>query len=212
MENKINYFGKNIKWWRKSERLSQTSFAKIIGKKTSVVSAYENGISIPSLGVITRISNILELSVDELMYQDLSKLDNDKLSSKNESENNSEISNLKSNLNKQKNTFSTEFHDETLTQDDIIHILFVQERIRETKDLIKVLAANYKFNLDENILFRCYLRSKKYITVNDLDSDILNEKDFYKLNEYIDKINKLLTAIYEDLFNITYLYNIIMAK
>lgn len=208
MEKKINYFGINIKWWRKNNKVSQTEFAKLIDKKTSVVSAYENGISVPSLGVITHISMILGYSVDEIMYSDLSK----KYTFNIDAKNGNLKGNLKGNLINEKITIKTEIEKNTEIEVYHTQISFMQFRIQEVKNLIKVLAENYNFNNDETKLFKCYYRYVKYLSINDLDDFYLDEIDVNILKEYEQKLQRLQLAIYEDLFNITNIYNIILAK
>ena len=51
MEKSFSYFSSNLKWWRKSHKYSQTKLAEYLKKKTSIISAYENGVSKPSIGI-----------------------------------------------------------------------------------------------------------------------------------------------------------------
>lgn len=60
-------FSKNIKNLRKEQGLSQTELADKIFINKSMVSAYEKGTRMPSLGALIQLSNVLNVSIDYLL-------------------------------------------------------------------------------------------------------------------------------------------------
>ena len=70
---KENFFGKNLRRLRKGMGMSQTVLAERINLLTgaklrhNVISNYENGITLPSLGLVPTIASILNISVDLLL-------------------------------------------------------------------------------------------------------------------------------------------------
>ena len=73
-------FGKRLKKLRLRNELSQEQLAKRLGMTKSVVSAYENGIRMPSYEALISIARIFKVSTDFLLgvenkkYLDLSGL------------------------------------------------------------------------------------------------------------------------------------------
>jgi transcriptional regulator with XRE-family HTH domain len=73
-------FGKRLKKLRLQNELSQEQLAKRLGMTKSVVSAYENGIRMPSYEALISIARIFKVSTDYLLgvenkkYLDLSGL------------------------------------------------------------------------------------------------------------------------------------------
>lgn len=204
MENKNVFFSSNLKWIRKESKISQTELANWLNKKTSVISAYELGKTMPPLGVLTNIADIAGVKVDELLNEDLSKKQvNKKII--NDNLNDDQNDNRKS-----KNTFKMQSHDEGVRLGININLT----RIEEVKNVIKILAENYKFSTNEEILFACYdseynrLDAKKtineYRTLKNIPTELL-----YNYGGFIDK---LLLAIYDDLYRINYIYNVVMSK
>lgn len=70
---KNNFFGNNLRKLRKGMGMSQTVLAERINELTgaklrhNVISNYENGITLPSLGLVPTIASILNISVDMLL-------------------------------------------------------------------------------------------------------------------------------------------------
>jgi len=60
-------FGNILKTLRLKENLTQSQLAKKLGISKSVISAYENGIRMPSYYVLIRISKIFNVSTDYLL-------------------------------------------------------------------------------------------------------------------------------------------------
>ncbi|CAN5538764.1 hypothetical protein BH23BAC1_BH23BAC1_26160 [soil metagenome] len=72
----MNIISSNIKYLRKQYQLTQSQFAEKIGIKRSLVGAYEEGRADPRLNNLLKISNIFNVSVDDLLRKDLSKSPN----------------------------------------------------------------------------------------------------------------------------------------
>lgn len=60
-------FGNTLKTLRIKENLTQAQLAVKIGLTKSVISAYENGIRMPSYDVLIRLSEIFKVSTDYLL-------------------------------------------------------------------------------------------------------------------------------------------------
>ena len=71
MENN-NYTAVNIKYLRELNKMTQSDLAKKINKKTSIISAYEKGISKPPTDVLLTISSIFGVSFQWLVETDIS--------------------------------------------------------------------------------------------------------------------------------------------
>ena len=73
--DKKNNINVNISYLRKSHKLSQSDLAAIIGKKTSVVSSYETGNTMPPIDIIQLITKHFNISIDNLVNGDLRNSD-----------------------------------------------------------------------------------------------------------------------------------------
>lgn len=60
-------FGKNLKLLRLKERMTQAQLAQKLGLTKSVISAYENGIRLPSYDTLVHIAKIYNVSTDFLL-------------------------------------------------------------------------------------------------------------------------------------------------
>lgn len=65
----------NIKYLRKKSGLTQEQFANEIGIKRSSVGAYEEGRAEPQLQTLNKMSDVLGVTVDDLINRDLTKED-----------------------------------------------------------------------------------------------------------------------------------------
>ena len=63
----MEYFGEKLKAVRKSKGLTQLELAKRLNASKGVVSAYEQGITYPSVDVLIKICAILDTSSDYLL-------------------------------------------------------------------------------------------------------------------------------------------------
>ena len=59
--------GEKIKEYRTSLKMTQADFAYRLGVTGASVSAYENGTRLPSYEILVKISNILGVSIDDLL-------------------------------------------------------------------------------------------------------------------------------------------------
>lgn len=59
--------GKSIKFLRNKKNISQTELSRILSVTVASVSRWESGISIPSFTTLYDISNLFEVSIDELL-------------------------------------------------------------------------------------------------------------------------------------------------
>lgn len=69
----MDYLSQNIKYLRKNKNLTQTDFANKIGVNRSVIGAYEEGRSVPKISSIQLMSHLFDISIDDLINNDLSK-------------------------------------------------------------------------------------------------------------------------------------------
>lgn len=198
MENKNNFFASNIRWWRKVNGVSQTEFSKRIDKKTSVISAYEKGISTPPLAVIMKIADITGFSFVDLMNIDLSKFAELK---------GTEKGNLKSNLIPLKTDWfenATENATENANSWDLIIAIGEKTNlIDETIEIIKLLSRKYKYNFREDITCSKFYIQSKYLNYRNLIKEYEGKSSSELSFEYLDKtffvVNKCYFAILEDL-------------
>lgn len=70
-------FGDNVMVLRKKKKLSQSALGKIIGTSGDVIGRYERGDITPSIDVVSKISDALEVSVDYLIGKTNLLLDKD---------------------------------------------------------------------------------------------------------------------------------------
>lgn len=67
------HISKNISYLRKLRKMKQSSLAKLVGKSTGAISTYERGTAEPTAGVIIKLAEALEVSVNDLLNKDLTK-------------------------------------------------------------------------------------------------------------------------------------------
>jgi len=63
----IMSIGERIKSARKAKGLTQPAFADLLGKTTRIVQSYEYGDVLPSLDVIEKISEVLDIAIWQLL-------------------------------------------------------------------------------------------------------------------------------------------------
>lgn len=68
------FFGPNIKLLRQRRNSSQEVLANALDLKRSTLSGYENGTAEPSISLLGKFSDFFQISIDNLVKQDLSKL------------------------------------------------------------------------------------------------------------------------------------------
>ncbi len=64
MNDKI---AENIKFYRKQLGLTQGQLAEKLNGKASLVSNYENGYSVPDIFTLTKLADIFDITLDELV-------------------------------------------------------------------------------------------------------------------------------------------------
>jgi transcriptional regulator with XRE-family HTH domain len=69
----LMHISKNISYLRKLRKMKQSSLAKLVGKSTGAISTYERGTAEPTAGVIIKLAEALEVSVNDLLNKDLTK-------------------------------------------------------------------------------------------------------------------------------------------
>lgn len=74
--------GQTIKDLRRSKKLSQTDFAKIVGVSQTTVTAWETGKAEPSSSAITRIADYFDVSTDYLLGRPEKKLSSEEQETK----------------------------------------------------------------------------------------------------------------------------------
>lgn len=73
---KKNYFCENLKYIRSSLNISQKEIANYLKLNPSSYSNYENGRREPSIDVLIKISDFLNVEIDKLLTENLSNDDN----------------------------------------------------------------------------------------------------------------------------------------
>jgi transcriptional regulator with XRE-family HTH domain len=67
------YLKENMKYLRKQHAMTQGQLADLLESKRSLIGSYEEGRGVPKLSIIRRMSEIFEVSMDNLLAVDLSK-------------------------------------------------------------------------------------------------------------------------------------------
>lgn len=66
--------GSNIKKFREEKKLSRKDLSEILGISASGIANYENGNRIPSVNTLNKICKVLEVSVDDILIANPSKI------------------------------------------------------------------------------------------------------------------------------------------
>ena len=66
-----NYFNTNLKFIRTQKGLTQEQFSKMLDKDYSTIGKWENGSRTPILEDVVKLSEILNVSVSDLVVKDL---------------------------------------------------------------------------------------------------------------------------------------------
>ena len=66
-----NKFGERLKAYRLKNHLSQMELAEKIGSSTSSISHLENGTHSPSLETLLRLSQVLNIGIDDILFDSL---------------------------------------------------------------------------------------------------------------------------------------------
>ncbi|HYC30505.1 MAG TPA: helix-turn-helix transcriptional regulator, partial [Chitinophagaceae bacterium] len=65
------FFGKNLRYLREKQQLTQVEIAPLIGFTKATWSNYENGASQPAMDGLIKISNYFGITLDELIFSDI---------------------------------------------------------------------------------------------------------------------------------------------
>ncbi len=65
------YFQKNLKYLRTQKRISQLNLAQQIGKDQSTIAYWENGKADPTLENVIKISDVLQVPIENFVGKDL---------------------------------------------------------------------------------------------------------------------------------------------
>jgi len=65
------YLGKNLKYLRKKNGLTQSDISEKLSLKRTMISAYEDGRSEPKLAALSTLSEMFDLTIDELLHRDI---------------------------------------------------------------------------------------------------------------------------------------------
>lgn len=65
--SKMNHFKENLKEYRLIYKYTQRRIAAVLGISQVQYCKYENGINEPSLDMLIRISNLFDISLDDLI-------------------------------------------------------------------------------------------------------------------------------------------------
>lgn len=68
---KSRIFGKNLRVIRTCKGLSHKELAEMIGRTPTMISMYENGKTFPRRQILNKLAEILNVSVDELLNEDI---------------------------------------------------------------------------------------------------------------------------------------------
>jgi len=75
----MSSFAENLKKIRLEKGFSQEVLSKKIGVHVTHISRYERGLSIPSIEIVKKISELFELSIDNLVYGDNNQIMNNSI-------------------------------------------------------------------------------------------------------------------------------------
>ena len=63
----MSEFAENLKRFRKSKKLTQTELGKMLNYGSTAIANYESGRNEPSFDILIRLSEILNVSLDDLL-------------------------------------------------------------------------------------------------------------------------------------------------
>lgn len=72
----MSYIGRNIRFLRKTNKLSQIDLGKKLGKSESAIQMWETGNRYPTMGSVQKISELFNVDINDLMNKDM-QLNND---------------------------------------------------------------------------------------------------------------------------------------
>lgn len=67
----MSFVGKNIRYLRKSKKMSQPDLAKKLNKSESTIQMWETNYRSPKMGTVQQIADIFNVPINELINEDL---------------------------------------------------------------------------------------------------------------------------------------------
>lgn len=67
----MNYIGKNIRFLRKENKLSQDKLGKLLNKSESTIQMWETGFRSPTMRSVQKLSEIFQVDINDLVKNDL---------------------------------------------------------------------------------------------------------------------------------------------
>ena len=71
----MSYVGKNIRYLRKSKKMSQPELAKKLNKSESAIQMWETGYRSPTMGTVQQLSDIFNVPINELINTDIQNVE-----------------------------------------------------------------------------------------------------------------------------------------
>lgn len=120
----MNYLANNIRFLRQKRKLTQAEIEAECGLKENVLSNYENARSRPNVDILIKLSNVLRVSIDDLLLFDFEN------SSLSEMESRLKTGNEESSLHTSKESaFNTEDELSLVKEDDSVPMWAVYGRL-----------------------------------------------------------------------------------
>lgn len=70
------FFGKNLRFLRKRNRINQQAIAEHVGKRQTTIGNWENGVTEPRPQDILLLAKFFDVSEEDLLFKDLAPLEN----------------------------------------------------------------------------------------------------------------------------------------
>lgn len=75
----MNYISKNIRYLRKKRKLSQSKLGEYVNKSESTIQMWETGFRSPTMGSVQILSDVFNVSINDLMTVDLQNENDEKM-------------------------------------------------------------------------------------------------------------------------------------
>lgn len=67
------HLSKNIRYLRKSKKMTQKDLAEHLGKSQTVIVSYESELSTPTFENLLKLSEVFAVSIDDLIFRDIER-------------------------------------------------------------------------------------------------------------------------------------------
>lgn len=74
--NELNYFPKNLQFLRKEKKMTQAELANKINVDQTTIGRWEDGNREPTIGNVSNIAKVFDISIPDLLDKDLTIIDN----------------------------------------------------------------------------------------------------------------------------------------